>query len=111
MAVVKPSQEEFDLFMKNGGDIVLEIDPTDISQTREFEKFPSLVDKLDSGFELPPTTLIQAKELLAQIHLYGSEWDKIFATVYICGGKVFFKRVSEDKYQAVCMIPKQTEEN
>jgi hypothetical protein len=99
--------KEYDRFKSEGGDIVFTIDGTDISEKKEFEQFPSVIPKLQTGFELPPTTMIHAAELLAQIRVRGSEWDNILASVYLCGGKIIYKQIGGGKYEAHCSVPKQ----
>lgn len=101
------TQEQYEKFMKEGGDIVFEIDATDISKNREFESFDSIKPKLDTGFELPPTTMIHVADFLAAIRIHGDEWSNILVTIYLCGGKVVYKRISTDKYQAHCSVPQQ----
>ena len=107
MAVSGATTEAYYIFMEKGGDITFEIDATDISKDREFENFPQIKPKLKTGFEIPPTSMIHAVELLASIRMYGSDWDNIFASVYICGGKVIFKKISDNKYQAHCSTPQK----
>lgn len=68
-------KQEYENFKKNGGSIILEIDPEDISSTRDFETYQSIQPKLTTGFELPPTNLIDSRELQAGIQVHGSQWD------------------------------------
>lgn len=96
---------EFEEFKRNGGTISFEIDPEDISSNREFESDPALQSQLATGFELPPTSLIQTPELQALIQVHGSAWDYIFARVYLAGGKVIYKQKPNGKYDAICSIP------
>jgi len=99
-------QQEYENFKTNGGSITFEIDPTDISITREFESYPSIQPNLTTGFELPPTTLINLPELQASIQLHGSIWDYILCQVYNSGGNVIYKKMPNDKYEATCNVPK-----
>ncbi len=96
---------EWENFKKNGGAITFEIDPTDISSTQEFEEFPSIKPNLSTGFELPPTSLINAPELQALIQGHGSEWDHILCRIYLAGGKVVYKKLPSGKYEANCTVP------
>lgn len=103
----KSKKEEFERFKNEGGDIVFEIDGEDISSSREFESFPSIKPNLKSGFELPPTSMIEAPELQALISVYGSAWDYILARVYLSKGKVIYRQLNNGKYEAHCSVPKK----
>jgi hypothetical protein len=98
-------KQEWEKFKKDGGSIIFEIDPEDISSNRGFEKEPSLQSKLTTGFELPPTSLVDSPELQALIQVHGSEWDYILCRIYLSGGKVIYKQLSNGKYEATCSIP------
>ncbi len=104
IAYSEEKKKEWENFKTNGGSITFEIDSTDISSTKEFENFPSIKPNLTTGFELPPTTLIHTPELQALIQTRGSEWDFIMCRIYLAGGKVIYKRISTDKYEATCTI-------
>ena len=97
-------KQEWENFKKNGGSITFEIDPEDITSTRDFETNPSIQPKLTTGFELPPTTLINTPELQALIQVHGSQWDYILCRVYLSGGNVVYKKKQNDKYEATCNI-------
>ncbi|PCJ47368.1 MAG: hypothetical protein COA74_11650 [Gammaproteobacteria bacterium] len=99
---------EFEKFKKEGGNITFEIDATDISQNKKFEEFPSIKPKLKTGFEIPPTSMIEAPELQALISVYGSPWDYILARVYLSQGKVIYKQIQNGKYEAHCSTPKKS---
>ena len=98
-------KQEYENFKKNGGSITLEIDPEDISSTRDFETYQSIQPKLTTGFELPPTNLIHSRELQAEIQVHGSQWDYILCRVYLSGGNVIYKQKPNCKYEATCNIP------
>lgn len=100
-------KEEFERFKKEGGDIIFEIDAEDISSGREFESFPSIKPNLKTGFELPPTSMIEDPELQVLISVYGSAWGCIFARVYLSKGKVIYRQLDNGKYEAHCSVPKQ----
>lgn len=109
MAITYSPQKaaEYEDFKKNGGTIVFEIDPEDVTTNADFEESEYLKSKLNSGFELPPTSLIETPELQAEISIHGSQWDFIFTRIYLAGGKVIFRKQSNGKYQAECTIPKR----
>jgi len=97
-------KQEWENFKKNGGSITFEIDPEDISSTKDFETNPSIQPRITTGFELPPTSLIDMPELQALIQVYGSRWDYIVCMVYLSGGKVVYKKKPNGKYEAICNI-------
>lgn len=98
-------KQEYENFKRNGGSITFEIDPEDITQTRDFETNPSIQPKLTTGFELAPTTLIHSPELQAEIQVHGSQWDYILCRVYLTGGKVIYRQKPNGKYEATCNVP------
>lgn len=98
-------KNEWENFKKNGGSIAFEIDLKDISSTQEFEEYPSIKPNLTTGFELPPTSLIDTPELQALIEVHGSEWDYILCRVYLAGGKVVYKKLANGRYEATCTVP------
>ena len=98
-------KQEWEDFKKNGGSITFEIDPEDISSTKDFETYPSIQPKLNTGFELPPTSLINTPELQALIQVHGSQWDYILCRVYLSDGNVIYKKKPNGKYEAICNIP------
>lgn len=95
---------EWKAFKRNGGTIRFEIDAEDVARNRDFEKLPSLEPKLKTGFELPPTSLIDSPELKAAIRVYGSEWDSILCRIYLAGGRVIYKQQQNGKYEAICTV-------
>lgn len=98
-------KQEWENFKNKGGSITFEIDPEDISSTKDFEAAPSVQPKLTTGFELPPTSLINTPELNALIQVHGSQWDYILCRVYLSGGNVVYKKQSNGKYAATCNVP------
>ncbi len=107
MAITYTAQKhaEWNAFKANGGSVTFEIDGTDISYDAAFEKLPSLQAKLSTGFEIPPTPLIETAELQALIQVHGSEWDYILCRIYLAGGKVVYRKLGNGKYEAVCTVP------
>ena len=95
-------ETEWDNFKNNGGAITFTVDSKDICSNREFETSPSIQPDLQTGFELPPTSLINSPELQAKIMEQGSEWDNILCHVYLAGGNVIYKQISPGKYEATC---------
>ncbi len=100
-------KQEWENFKNKGGSINFEIDPEDISSTKDFEAHPSIQPNLTTGFELPPTPLINAPDLLGLITVYGTAWDAIMCRVYLSGGNVIYKKKPNGKYEAICNIPFQ----
>lgn len=96
---------EWERFKKEGGEISFEIDASDITSTMDFERNPLIQPKLRTGFELPPTSLIESPELQALIQVHGSDWDYILCRIYLAGGKVIYKQLENRKYEAICTVP------
>jgi len=107
MAITYTPQKhaEWNAFKANGGSITFEIDGTDISHDAAFEKLPSLQPQLTTGFEIPPTPLIETAELQALVQAHGSEWEYIFCRIYLAGGKVIYRQLGNGKYEATCTVP------
>ena len=107
MAITYTEQKhaEWKDFKANGGSITFEIDVTDISHDAAFEESSSLQGKLTTGFEVPPTPLIETAELQALIKFHGSEWDYILCRIYLAGGKVVYRKLGNGKYEAFCTVP------
>jgi len=99
-------QIEWDNFKKNGGSITFTVDSGDICSNREFETSPSIKPNLRTGFELPPTSIINSPELQAQVQMHGSEWENILCHIYLAGGNVIYKQISTGKYEATCNASK-----
>lgn len=98
-------KQEWENFKKNGGSITFEIDSEDISSNTDFEKYQTIQPNLTTGFELPPTSLIDSPELQALIQIHGSQWDYILCRVYLSGGNVIYKKISNGKFEAICNLP------
>lgn len=107
MAITYTAQKhaEWNAFKANGGSITFEIDGTDISHDAAFENLPSLKSRLKSGFEIPPTSLIETAELQALILVHGTQWDDILRRIYLAGGKVVYRQLGNGKYEATCTVP------
>lgn len=55
--------------------------------------------------EVPPTPMVFFKEHFTQIVIHTRNdlkgtWDRFVLFVYAAGGKIFFKKISEDSYDA-----------
>ncbi len=96
---------EWNAFKSSGGTIVFEIDGTDINRDLAFEREPYLKDRLSTGFEIPPTPLIETPALQALIQVHGSEWDFILCRIYLAGGNVVYRQLEGGKYEATCTVP------
>lgn len=107
MAIAYSPQKhsEWNAFKASGGTITFEIDATDISSDASFEKLPSLQSLLKTGFEIPPTPLIETAELRTLIQMHGSEWDYILCRIYLAGGKIIYRQLANGRYEATCTVP------
>jgi hypothetical protein len=95
---------EWELFKTNGGTITFEIDPGDICFNQDFEASPLIQPSLETGFELPPTSLIETPQFVALISLNPNVWDSILCRIYLHGGKVIYRKKENGKYEAICHI-------
>ncbi|EPK5524075.1 hypothetical protein ABLU56_13195 [Klebsiella sp. GN_Kp186] len=90
-------------YYKNGGVLEFELDALEVGgNSTEFETFQGLKKYLNKGFQLPPTVIIQDKEVLALILNYGDFWTKIHAYTYAQGGTVTYKQLPSGQYYARC---------
>ena len=90
-------------YYKNGGALDFELDALDVGgNSTEFENFPSLVNKLSTGFEIPATSMVADPKFLAQILIHGDFWTKLHAYTYAQGGRVIYKQLPTGRYHARC---------
>ncbi|MBW8301626.1 MAG: hypothetical protein K0M60_18680 [Hydrogenophaga sp.] len=93
----------------NGGVYTITIDASDIPMDARTEAFPGVAPNLETGFELPPSSIIHdpvmANEILAKI----DTWGQIQVLVYKRGGKIFYKKLPDGRYEATIERAKDTE--
>jgi hypothetical protein len=105
IAYSEEKKSEWENFKQHGGSITFMIDREDISSTNDFENFPEIQPHLETGFEIPPTCLIQTPELQALIATHGSTWDYILCRIYLSDGKVTYRKLENGRYEAICEVP------
>ncbi|EBW7768618.1 TPA: hypothetical protein ACF7HH_003332 [Salmonella enterica] len=90
-------------YYKHGGVLDFELDALEVGgNSTDFENYPSLVNILSKGFELPATSMVSDPKFLAPILVYGDFWTKLHAYTYAMGGSVVYKRLPSGRYHARC---------
>ncbi|ENN83692.1 MULTISPECIES: hypothetical protein [Rhizobium] len=104
-------EEEFNVIrsvIDNGGVYTITIDASDIPVDARTETFPGVAPNLETGFELPPSSIIHdpvvANEILTKI----DTWGQIQVLVYKRGGKIFYKKLPDGRYEATIERAKDT---
>ncbi|MDN0008057.1 hypothetical protein QVM88_17370 [Providencia stuartii] len=92
-------------FFKNGGVLEYEVEANEIDESNpDFYKLPTIQPKLSTGFELPPSEIINYPKEAAQIVVYGDDWTRFITRVYAAGGRIIYKQISPDIYHAECTL-------
>ncbi len=107
MAITGINQEQWSSFIQEGGELIAEIDPEDISNDRSFEQVPSIAKKLKTGFEIPPSPIVYNTEIGDMIELLGEPWVHISAAVYRRGGSISYRLLPNGRYEAKMTIPRK----
>lgn len=105
MAITGVASQQYEDFLRNGGELTLTLDKTDFSKDGEFEQFPNLKDRLNSGFELPPSTIISDPSARMDIYTLGDQWTCTITAVYARGGRIIYRRLANGRYEAKLSIP------
>lgn len=105
MTIAGVTIADYRKFLNEGGQITFEIDAEDIERDKKFENIPQIKSLLSTGFELPPTSIIDDSRAVVQIWTYGEPWTIVLTDVYRKRGKIIYKRLISGKYQAECSIP------
>jgi len=105
MAITGVTGQQYEAFLRNGGELILTLDKTDFSKHGEFEQFPNLQDRLDTGFELPPDTIITDPAARMDIYTLGDQWSRTTTAVYSRGGRIIYRRLPDGRYEAKLSIP------
>lgn len=92
-------------FFQNGGVLVYEVEANEIDESNpNFYKLPAIQPKLSTGFELPPSEIINYSKDAAQIVVYGDDWTRFITRVYTAGGRIIYTQTRPDTYQAECIL-------
>jgi hypothetical protein len=102
-----PSDAVYRNFLNNGGTVTSLIEPEDIDVTRAFETSTIIKPQLKTGFELTPPGGFDAPQNAAMIIAYGGAWINVIRQVYSRGGKIIYKQLQPNLYEAVSSIPHQ----
>jgi hypothetical protein len=76
MAFSGLTSQQYEDFLSDGGELTLTLDRSDFSRNGEFEHFPDLQDRLDTGFELPPPSLVEEPAARSHILVHGDQWSR-----------------------------------
>jgi hypothetical protein len=88
------------------GRLVCVVDPEDIAS--DLDTNLEMRPMLDTEFALPPTNVVYDPNSAAAITTYGSDWTRIIAKVSQCGGTIRYRRRSDKRYDAMCLLPPLT---
>lgn len=108
MTYHNPSADQYQEFLIKGGELIFFIKASDIEASGGFESAEGIAQSLWSGFELSPT--IVTPRSFAEIRVYGQPWDQVVLSVYTRAGRIIYKRVNAEWYQAVCTIPSNVQD-
>ena len=103
MSVSGPTLDEFREVLQKGGNLVFIINTSDIENGGAFENIDSIKSNLYTGFELPPSPLVD--KMIAEIIVYGDTWGGVIAYVCGCRGRITYKKIGDNHFEAVCDIP------
>lgn len=107
MAITGINREQWSSFIQEGGELIAEIDPEDISEDRSFEQAPSIAKNLKTGFEIPPSPIVHDPEIGDMIEFLGEPWAHILAAVYRRGGSIIYRQLPNSRYEAKMTIPRK----
>jgi hypothetical protein len=100
---MKYADEELEVIrgvIEHGGIYTIEIDASEIPMTEVEEAWDGIAPVLTSGFEMPPSTVIQdpvaANEILTKV----DTWGQIVVLVYRSGGRIIYRKLHSGRYEA-----------
>jgi len=109
MSISGITENEYALFLENGGIVRIILDKSDINCESDFENSEEIIPYLYSGFEIPPSTdVVNDPANRSIVYLYAAPWDRTVIYVYAYGGKIVYKKINNDKYEAEVILPKRT---
>ena len=100
MAIQYPDKAEFEGVLKNGGKVKFIIDENDIDSTGNFKNAAIIKPYLKTGFEIPPSPIIEDPVVAANISVYGDDWTLIIAQSYMNGAKIIYKQLNDGTFEA-----------
>jgi hypothetical protein len=93
-------------FLENGGEHKVILNKTDICK-ENFEEHEGIKENIEIGFELPPSPVLAASPGdRAMVYHYGKDWDRAVIFVYGQGGKIIYRKIDEDKFEATLTFEK-----
>jgi hypothetical protein len=100
MAKFGVPDEHYHAYMQNGGLLTFRISSVEIDPSMSFEFQADLKDKLDTGFELPPSFTAVGGGMQC-----GEGWGRVASATYSRGGHITYKRVAPGLYVAIAQMP------
>jgi len=106
MSITGVTENDYAKFIENGGVIRVTLDKSDIMSESDFETSEEIIPHLFTGFEIPPSNVIvNIPGNRATMYQYGAPWDRTVTFVYAYGGKIIYKKIADDKYEAEVTLP------
>lgn len=105
MAATGVTNDEYLRFLKNGGTLVFEVDATDIDASENFTLNPEIASRLDTGFELRPSPIIDSPEERAELLTLGEPWVRVIVFTYASGGSIIYRKLPNGRFEATVTIP------
>ena len=96
---------EYHAFLAYGTSLRVTLRKNAVTRHRAFEEAPDFVDRLASGFELPPSLPLHAPDSREQIQVYAEPWARVTTTIYRFGGRIIYREVSAEDYEVTLELP------
>ena len=97
---------EYMAFIENGGHLTVQIDRECIKMDSTFENSPYYQNHQYSGFELPPLNNL-GDVIVKGIYQSDDEWARVLTFVYRNGGRIIYRKIGDEKYEASMELPKK----
>jgi hypothetical protein len=101
--LVEFNEEEYEAIrgvIDHGGFYTVVIDAADIPMDARSEAFPAVAPVLSTGFEMPPSSIINepisANEILTKV----DTWGQVQVLIYKRGGKIVYRKLPDGRYEA-----------
>lgn len=104
MAIKNFDTDVYEKFRIDGGEFSCNLDLSDLSHTDDIENWEFIKPNLQSGFELPPTSVLNGAQIY-EIRRYADAWANVVLTVYNAGGRITYRKLPSGEYCADCSIP------
>lgn len=101
-ALTQEDREAITSILENGGSHTITLEEADVGMTDEVRQ--ALGNRLHTGFDLPPTSLIYLDKEATEILALSRGWTQIPVLVYRADGKIIYKRLPNGRYEAQITI-------